>query len=271
MRWPAWRTTFASWASPWWRGSRRILTGITCSGTTTSATCPVTAQPAARTTCGICGRTQTGRPRSPRGCRKRSPGRYRWTRSASSPVCPPGRRRSHGMARQVRIIEHPAHSPGHAALLIEERGVLAAGDMLSDVFVPMLDNFTSTNDPVEEYLVGLQMLEDVADDVDFVIPGHGSVGEGDQVRARIEQDRAYMHALRDGHAPSDPRIDVARAWLGMGQRHPRRAGPERRPTRRALTQDRTEAWATRRAGCSRRGSRRAASWCSPPAGRRRPA
>ncbi len=27
----------------------------------------------------------------------------------------------------VRIIEHPAHAPGHAALLIEERGVLVAG------------------------------------------------------------------------------------------------------------------------------------------------
>ncbi|TMZ33948.1 MBL fold metallo-hydrolase, partial [Klebsiella pneumoniae] len=40
---------------------------------------------------------------------------------------------------EVRIIEHPAHAPGHAALLIEERGVLVAGDMLSDVFVPMLD------------------------------------------------------------------------------------------------------------------------------------
>jgi glyoxylase-like metal-dependent hydrolase (beta-lactamase superfamily II) len=32
---------------------------------------------------------------------------------------------------QVRIIEHQAHAPGHAALLIEERGVLVAGDMLS--------------------------------------------------------------------------------------------------------------------------------------------
>ena len=42
---------------------------------------------------------------------------------------------------RVRIIEHPAHAPGHAALLIEERGVLVAGDMLSDVFVPMLDDF----------------------------------------------------------------------------------------------------------------------------------
>ena len=99
---------------------------------------------------------------------------------------------------RVRIIEHPAHSPGHAALLVEDRGVLVAGDMLSDVFIPMLDDFHRTNDPVEDYLVGLGLLEDVADDVDVVIPGHGSVGGAGQVRARIEQDRAYVHALRDG-------------------------------------------------------------------------
>ena len=107
---------------------------------------------------------------------------------------------------QVRIIEHPAHSPGHAALLIEERGVLVAGDMLSDVFIPMLDDFNSTNDPIEEYLVGLRLLEDVADEVDVVIPGHGSVARGDQLRARIDQDRAYVHALRDAQPPDDPRI-----------------------------------------------------------------
>jgi glyoxylase-like metal-dependent hydrolase (beta-lactamase superfamily II) len=107
---------------------------------------------------------------------------------------------------QVRVIEHPAHAPGHAALLIEEAGVLVAGDMLSDVFIPMLDDFKSTNDPIEEYLVGLRMLEDVADDVDVVIPGHGSVGGAGQVRTRIELDRAYVHALRDGHEPDDPRI-----------------------------------------------------------------
>ena len=65
---------------------------------------------------------------------------------------------------------------------------------------------TSTNDPIEEYLVGLRLLEGVADDVDVVIPGHGSVGGADQARARIELDRAYVHALRDGHDPDDPRI-----------------------------------------------------------------
>ena len=107
---------------------------------------------------------------------------------------------------RVRIIEHPAHSPGHAALLIEERGVLVAGDMLSDVFIPMLDDFTSTNDPIEDYIVGLRLLAGVADDIDVLIPGHGSVGRADQVRARIDQDRAYVHALRDGHDPDDPRI-----------------------------------------------------------------
>ncbi len=107
---------------------------------------------------------------------------------------------------QVRIIEHPAHAPGHAALFIEERGVLVAGDMLSDVLVPNLDTLNDTNDPIEEYLTGLRLLEDVADRVDVVVPGHGSVGGADEMRARIELDRAYVLALREGRVPSDPRV-----------------------------------------------------------------
>ena len=106
---------------------------------------------------------------------------------------------------QVRIIEHQAHAPGHAALLIEERGVLVAGDMLSDVLIPMLD-LNDTADPIEDYLAALRLLEGVAGDVDVLIPGHGSIGGADQVHARIDQDRAYVHALRDARAPSDPRV-----------------------------------------------------------------
>jgi glyoxylase-like metal-dependent hydrolase (beta-lactamase superfamily II) len=107
---------------------------------------------------------------------------------------------------EIRIIEHPAHAPGHAALVIAERGVLVAGDMLSDVLVPMLDDATGTNDPIEDYLAGLRLLEGVAGDVDVLVPGHGSVGRADEVRVRIELDRAYVHALRDGREPDDPRI-----------------------------------------------------------------
>jgi glyoxylase-like metal-dependent hydrolase (beta-lactamase superfamily II) len=126
---------------------------------------------------------------------------------------------------QVRIIEHQGHAPGHAALLIEERGVLVAGDMLSDVLIPLLvspaaeddDSPSDPADPIEDYLAALRLLDGVADDVDVLVPGHGSIGEADQVRARIEQDRAYVHALRDRSAPDDPRLGPSatfgRDWL----------------------------------------------------------
>ncbi|WP_030484642.1 MBL fold metallo-hydrolase [Nocardioides aequoreus] len=106
----------------------------------------------------------------------------------------------------VRVVEHPAHSPGHAALVVEESGVLVAGDMLSDVFVPMLDVFADGNDPVAEYLQGLAVLETAAQDVDVAVPGHGSVARDAEVHARIQRDRAYLHALLDGSDPDDPRL-----------------------------------------------------------------
>ena len=104
----------------------------------------------------------------------------------------------------VRILEHQAHAPGHAALLIGEGRVLVAGDMLSDVLIPMLD--LNAAEPVEDYLAALQLLEDVAADVDVVVPGHGSIGGGDQLRTRIDLDRTYVRALRDDAPVSDPRI-----------------------------------------------------------------
>ena len=120
---------------------------------------------------------------------------------------------------QVRIVEHPAHSPGHAALVVEDLGVLVAGDMLSDVFVPMLDDFGATNDPVEEYLVGLRVLQSAAERVDVVVPGHGSIARDDQVSARIELDRAYLHSLREGASPRRPaHRPLGRARLGVGER-----------------------------------------------------
>jgi glyoxylase-like metal-dependent hydrolase (beta-lactamase superfamily II) len=115
----------------------------------------------------------------------------------------------------VRIIEHPAHAQGHAALLIEESGVLIAGDMLSDILIPFPD--LAAADPIGDYLVGLRKLEGVADDVEVLIPGHGSVAGKDEVRARIKQDREYVQSLRDGYATDDPRIGPSatfgRDWL----------------------------------------------------------
>jgi glyoxylase-like metal-dependent hydrolase (beta-lactamase superfamily II) len=123
---------------------------------------------------------------------------------------------------EVRIIEHQAHAPGHAALVIGERRVLVAGDMLSDVLIPMLD-LRDTTDPIEDYLAALRLLEGVAGDVDVLVPGHGSTGEADQVHARIDQDRTYVHALRDARVPSDPRVGPSAkpGWEWVSSAHER--------------------------------------------------
>jgi glyoxylase-like metal-dependent hydrolase (beta-lactamase superfamily II) len=114
---------------------------------------------------------------------------------------------------EVRIIEHQGHAAGHAALFIKERGILVAGDLLSDVLIPFLD--LDAADPIGDYLTALELLEGVADDVKIFIPGHGSVGDADQVRARIKQDRAYVQALRDGGGSDDPRLSAPlnKDWL----------------------------------------------------------
>ena len=111
---------------------------------------------------------------------------------------------------EVLIIEHSGHAEGHAALLIPDRGVLVAGDMLSDILMPFPD--MGAADPLADYLTGLHALEQVADVVDVVIPGHGSVGGAHQVRERIELDRTYVQALRDGVASDDPRISPSASY-----------------------------------------------------------
>jgi len=123
---------------------------------------------------------------------------------------------------QVRVFEHQAHAPGHAALLIEERGVLVAGDMLSDVLIPMLD-LDDTADPIENYLAALDLIESAADDVDILVPGHGSIGEAGQVHARIDQDREYVRALRDARVPGDPRLgpSAKEGWDWVASVHER--------------------------------------------------
>ena len=133
----------------------------------------------------------------------------------------------------VRIIGHQAHAPGHAALLIEERGVLVAGDMLSDVLIPLLD-LNDTADPIEDYLAALRLLEGVAGDVDVLVPGHGSMGGADQVHARIDQDRAYVHALGDAHVPSDPRVGPSAkdGWDWVADVHARQLQRLARPSER---------------------------------------
>lgn len=124
---------------------------------------------------------------------------------------------------RVRVVEHRAHAAGHAALLIEESGVLVAGDLLSDVLVPLVDH--SADDPIEDYLAALTLIESIADSVGTVVPGHGSVTGADGLRERIELDRAYLLALRAGEHPADdPRLGPDAVYDWVAGVHERQAG-----------------------------------------------
>jgi glyoxylase-like metal-dependent hydrolase (beta-lactamase superfamily II) len=109
------------------------------------------------------------------------------------------------------IIEHQAHAVGHAAVLLADRGVLLAGDMLSDVLIPLLD--ARRPDQVAAYETALDRLGEVVRQVDVLVPGHGAVAKGPEVAARLAADRAYIEALRRGEEPVDARLGPGAHWL----------------------------------------------------------
>lgn len=107
------------------------------------------------------------------------------------------------------LIEHDAHAAGHAALLLADRGVLIAGDMLSDALIPMLD--PRRPGQLSTYEAALERLGEATRNVDVVVPGHGAVAEGPEVAARLAADRAYLDALRQGVESTDARLE--QDWL----------------------------------------------------------
>jgi glyoxylase-like metal-dependent hydrolase (beta-lactamase superfamily II) len=113
------------------------------------------------------------------------------------------------------IVEHQAHAIGHAAIFLADRGVLLAGDMLSDVLIPLLD--ARRPGQVAAYETALDRLGEAARHVDVLVPGHGAVAEGPEVAARLAADHAYIDALRRGTEPADPRLGPDSDWLPIHQ------------------------------------------------------
>ena len=109
----------------------------------------------------------------------------------------------HGGPVPGDIIEHQPHAIGHAAVLLADRGVLLAGDMLSDVLIPLLD--PGRPDQLYAYEAALNRLGEAARHAAVLIPGHGSVAKGTEVAARLATDHAYIEALRRGDEPVDAR------------------------------------------------------------------
>jgi len=112
---------------------------------------------------------------------------------------------------EARLIVHDGHAPGHGAVFLPDSGVLIAGDMCSDIEIPLLD--TVAKDPLGDYRTGLERLASVPG-VRQVVPGHGHVGDAAELRRRLALDAAYLDALAAGKPADDPRLtgDSA-AWM----------------------------------------------------------
>jgi glyoxylase-like metal-dependent hydrolase (beta-lactamase superfamily II) len=114
---------------------------------------------------------------------------------------------------RAQIIAHDAHAPGHGAIYLPEASVLVAGDMVSDVEIPLLDLTATAADPLGAYRAGLRLLAAVPG-VRHVVPGHGHVTDAAGFRARVAADLHYLDLVEAGRGDADPRLHVAGAgWL----------------------------------------------------------
>lgn len=89
---------------------------------------------------------------------------------------------------------HPAegHTSDGMALWIDWAGVLVAGDYLSAVEIPVLGDGGS----LHAYLETLECLRPLILSAEHVVPGHGPVLDSGRATAVLEEDLAYLSALR---------------------------------------------------------------------------
>jgi hydroxyacylglutathione hydrolase len=105
----------------------------------------------------------------------------------------------------AQLIVHDGHAPGHGAVFLPDTGVLVAGDMLSDIEIPLLD--TVADDPLGDYRTGLHLLAAVSG-VRWLVPGHGHIGDAAEFRRRVDADSHYLDRLEAGQPFEDPRCSV---------------------------------------------------------------
>lgn len=104
-----------------------------------------------------------------------------------------------GPAEEVVVVEHNGHAYGHAALWFPERKLLVAGDMLSDIELPLPFNPHG----LETYLPALDTLAPYVEQASWLIPGHGT--PTDAPSKRLEADRLLLDGLLRGADMADAR------------------------------------------------------------------
>ena len=121
----------------------------------------------------------------------------------------------HALLPATEVVVHDGHAPGHGALWLPGPRVLLAGDMLSDVELPLPFDDLSEGADVGTYLEGLDRLEPFVARATVLVPGHGTPSTSPM--RRLDADRRYLDAVMAGRTVDDPRL----ANPGMAAEHER--------------------------------------------------
>ncbi len=87
------------------------------------------------------------------------------------------------------VIAAPGHAPDHTVVYVPVEGLLWAGDMLSDLEIPMvMDTFVAYRRTLRD-LAGLR--------ISALVPGHGTpTADPQEIHGRFVQDQAYLRAVQ---------------------------------------------------------------------------
>lgn len=101
--------------------------------------------------------------------------------------------------RDLELHAAGGHTPDGMAIVIPWARVLVAGDYLSTVELPTLND----GGDVDGYLATLERLRSLLGEVDHVVPGHGPVLDRERALAVLEEDVGYLRALRERGAEAE--------------------------------------------------------------------
>jgi glyoxylase-like metal-dependent hydrolase (beta-lactamase superfamily II) len=114
-------------------------------------------------------------------------------------------------SRELALHPTAGHTADGMAISIDWAGVLVVGDYLSTVEIPVLGEGGS----IDAYLDTLERLRPLVSAAEHIVPGHGPALDSEQALAVLDEDLAYLGALRElgagAQLPEDRRTKAQRA------------------------------------------------------------
>lgn len=116
---------------------------------------------------------------------------------------------------QIELVPADGHTHDGMALWLGWAKVLIAGDYLSPVELPWLQEQGSR----EGYLATLGRLKPYVEQAVWVVPGHGGPIDAARALAIMREDVAYLQALGEGEEASAAAMPIARRGGQMAKIH----------------------------------------------------